>query len=189
MSEELSKALVAAASTGEVIQIIYNGGSQPGSVRDVQPLEVTASEMRALDVATGIAKTFLLSKLELASPDTGARRYDADALGSFAEARTVQQAFQGRVAELEGRGWHVELTQDAIALQRGAKDESASRFGYMTLNFCEYETEDDWSTGSHVEVQRKAARPYRVRTLSMTRAFQRLAPAAVFFLSEASKHV
>jgi len=53
-----------AAETGEIVTVIYHGGSQPGTKRRLAPITVTAREIRARDIPTGEVKNFLLSKIE-----------------------------------------------------------------------------------------------------------------------------
>jgi hypothetical protein len=64
-------ALALALPKGEAVRIVYHGGSRPGSIRDVRPIELTSEMLRALDVAEGVEKTFRLDRMELAP--TGAR--------------------------------------------------------------------------------------------------------------------
>ena len=47
MPDSLREILDQAAKNGEVIRIVYHSGSQPGTVREIVPMEVTNTELRA----------------------------------------------------------------------------------------------------------------------------------------------
>lgn len=76
MRKALPEILARAAEVGDVVSIIYHGGSQPGSLRSIRPLSVTSDAVRAHDMAAGIDKTFSLSKIELPTAGTTAPTYD-----------------------------------------------------------------------------------------------------------------
>lgn len=59
--------LARAGQNGEVIRIVYHGGSQPGTVREVTPLFVGEDWMRARDFASHRTKVFKLEKVQLAN--------------------------------------------------------------------------------------------------------------------------
>jgi predicted DNA-binding transcriptional regulator YafY len=91
MTEDLRARLVAAATAGEVIPVVYHRGSQPGTVREVIPPAVSDDELRAHDVAASIDKTFKLAHLELATPGTVTRAYKA--AGPVEDGQMLQVAF------------------------------------------------------------------------------------------------
>ncbi len=63
--KSVSALLSSAIGTGEVISIIYHGGSHPGSVRDMLPLNLYEDKVWALCVHTNTKKSFKLSRIEL----------------------------------------------------------------------------------------------------------------------------
>src|SRR4051812_48585883 len=109
MADGLKDRLAACAATGEVVWIIYHGGSQPGTIREVKPLHVAADEMQALDVGTGVAKTFVLSKVELAAGTAAAPSYDPNAASLARDSQTIREALSPKVADLEAIGWVVQF--------------------------------------------------------------------------------
>lgn len=65
-----------AIGTGELISIVYFGGSQPGHRREILPLRVTDEHVHATCAETGERRTFLLDKLALADGElAGAPHY------------------------------------------------------------------------------------------------------------------
>lgn len=61
--------LQAAVGTGEVLRIIYYGGSQPGAVREVVPIALKEGRLWALCVADNQTKSYTLDKVALPGPD------------------------------------------------------------------------------------------------------------------------
>jgi hypothetical protein len=154
-------AVTAAAQTGTTIRIIYHGGSQPGAMRDVRPLEVTAEDLRALDVAAGIAKTFVLSRIELPGVNTLAAAYVPRLPGQEDEG-SLGTAMRAHVPALEAAGWHVLLSADGVAVhglfKNGKLRKTAEVFlGYTPLV---HDGLDPNEEGVWVETFRPSARPY-----------------------------
>ena len=76
---EVKERLIEASKTGEIITIVYHGGSQPGTKRDISPIRVSKTEVRARCLVTEELRTFKLSKLEIVPEDFPAKRYDPKA--------------------------------------------------------------------------------------------------------------
>ena len=51
--------------TGETLRIIYHGGSQPGTVREIVPQSIKGEKLRAFCIGSGASKTFIISKIEI----------------------------------------------------------------------------------------------------------------------------
>jgi predicted DNA-binding transcriptional regulator YafY len=166
----LQQLLADAIDTGEIIRIVYRGGSRPGAVRDVIPLALTSDELRAHDVAAGIAKTFLLAKVETTegpvTPATG--------------AQTVQEAIAPKLSELQALGWRVELTTDVATLHASFKNWKPRKSPSVSLSFDEYTVDffiDIGDEGEWVdrEERRRSRAPYHVSSTSLrTRSFASL---------------
>lgn len=58
-----------AAGTGEIVRVRYTGGTQPGSVRDLQPMSVNGETFRALCLSTHAVKTFRFDRCEPVADD------------------------------------------------------------------------------------------------------------------------
>lgn len=189
MSHSTEETLTIAAKSGETLQIIYHGGSQPGTVREIKPLRVTPREVRAFDLSTGIAKLFLVDRIELACSGAGVAHYTAPAPEVVIEGHTVHGALASRLDELESQGWHVELTVDAMSVHRFFKNGNPRKKPDAELRYREYVQIQKYNpfTGATIESQRKSSKPYRVtsRNLGCARAFSNLSKAATLFLKEA----
>lgn len=72
---DIRYALAESAGTGEILTIIYEGGTQPGSKREIVVRFVRSDRISAVEFATGQTKTFLLDKLHVVPEDYPAPRY------------------------------------------------------------------------------------------------------------------
>ena len=174
MNEELIEKLQEAIKTGEILSVIYHGGSQPGSVRQLSPIKVTSRDVRAREVSSGAVKTFLVEKMELESSTSSIRQYDPDAKSNNIEPASIKEAFQDQVEKLKGLDWHVELEQNAISLHRYFKNGKV-RKGADT-GITKY---DD-----------NPSRPFYVYgpSLASARTFGKLSSAINLFIEESKTH-
>ncbi|CAI8841164.1 hypothetical protein [Methylococcus capsulatus] len=122
MSDELISKLNDAIKTGEILSVIYHGGSQPGSVRQLSPIKVTSREVRGIDISSNEVKTFLVAKMELANSTSSPKQYDPSTKSGSLEPATIREAYQGQVEKLKELGWYVGLEKDAISLHRYFKN-------------------------------------------------------------------
>lgn len=122
MKEELISRLNETIGTGESLSVIYHGGSQPGSIRQLVPIKITSREVRAREVTGNAVKTFLVAKMELATSFSSAKQYNPDIQSLRKEPASIHEAFQDQVSKLTELGWHVELVKDAISLHRYFKN-------------------------------------------------------------------
>lgn len=122
MKEELISKLNETIVTGEILSVIYHGGSQPGSIRQLIPIKVTSREVRAKEIPSNAVKTFLVAKMELATSSSSAKQYNPDITSLSNQPESIREAFQDQVSKLTELGWHVELVRDAISLHRYFKN-------------------------------------------------------------------
>jgi hypothetical protein len=186
-SNDLRTRLIDAAAAGEIIRVVYHRGSQPGTVREIAPLDVRDDEVRARDIAAGIDKTFRLAHLQLADPDTSAPVYDPTL--PIEDSRTLGAALQPYITELHGLGWHVESADTSISVHRFFKNGKRRKGADVAILFNEFSI-DAWDDGNGWREEAvKSTRPYYVSSPSFDRArtFARLAPAFALFLEEARR--
>lgn len=120
----LAARLESAIGTGEVIGIVYHGGSQPGSLRDILPLQVKGGSVRAKCLSTGAAKTFLLAKIELRPTSTSPSLDAAYSPGHVASAKfdNMAEVYAAIRPELEAAGW-------SVTFEVGADGDHVAAFG------------------------------------------------------------
>lgn len=172
--------LAEAVKTEEIIRIVYHGGSQPGSARDVSPLVVTPHEMRAHDLAAAHDKLFLLAKVELDDPQAPAPAYDPLALAAV-DDRSIGDALASSAPTLQALGWHVELSKNRISVHRHFKNGKPRKAAEASLGFYASTEGFTWEEPLH-----SSTRPYSVssRNLAMSRSFGKLPHAVALFLDE-----
>jgi len=209
-SSSLRDLLEAAAAAGESVRIIYHGGRQPGAVRAIRPLQVTDTEVRALDVVEGIAKTFVLDRMELPRPSVAAPEYQAPPpAGAEEPDRDLQALLADHVPALQALGWEVDLSPDSISLAcvyayfKNGKPRKRTPISlmYSTASRDIEEDDEDGSIsititleGTRIEREarprpRRRGRPYylTVRDAATTRTFAHGSHAVAAFLGEARR--
>lgn len=86
--QELSAYLSAAIKSGEVLSLIYHGGSNPGGQREIAPVSVKAGKMRGRCYISNAVKTFDLKKIEIEGV------YYAEAIEPASEVITLDKLKQ-----------------------------------------------------------------------------------------------
>ena len=187
MQDRVQQILADAAAQRKPVRIIYRGGTQPGRVREIVPISVSEREIRAKDVAAGIEKTFILSRIDLAESQTQAKEYDPSAGRQIEDFQTIHEAFISRVNDFQALGWHVELSKDKLALHAFFKNGKPRKTPDVLLTYDEFTTDFivDIDSGNLIEEKRRSTRPYRleVRGAPSARSFQKLSNAITEFLA------
>ena len=185
MAEDPRARLLLAAAAGEIVRIVYHRGSQPGTVREIVPLAITAEEVRARDVAAGIEKSFKLAYLEMTGPETTAPAYDP--AEPVEDGGTLQAALDPHLTELRALGWHVEAAETTVSVHRYFKNGKPRRGPDVAILFNEFSI-DAWDDGQGCREEAvRSTRPYYVSspTFEKARTFARLSLAVALFLKEA----
>jgi hypothetical protein len=190
MLDLIRDTLSAAVGTGNAVRIIYHGGSQPGSVRDVVPISTSVYELRARDVTSGIAKTFKLAKIELPGEGVSRPKYDPENIPEEVEG-TIWEVLCDERPSLEAFGWHVVIEDHCVSLARYFKNGKPRKTPDVQLVYDEYIVEYGMNIdGGEYEHRRKSKRPYRVTScgFATVRAFGNMSKAVSLFRSEAATH-
>lgn len=113
-----------AAKSNATINIVYHGGSHPGSVRQVIPQRITPTEVSAYCVSSKRLKVFKIAKIEIPPSDSSAPEYQPEAPLGMAPEEALQfvDAMQPVAESLRGIGWHVELHNTGISVHRMLKN-------------------------------------------------------------------
>lgn len=91
--------LVEAAGTGEIIEIVYFGGNQPGARRAITVRDVVDGYLDARCLATDMPKTFRLDFVEVWDGDVAVPVYDPGQGRSAARARTAARKGKRRARD------------------------------------------------------------------------------------------
>ncbi len=77
--DQKRRVLMESGEYGEVVHALYHGGSQPGTKREIGPLNfVGRGAVRAWCLLTGTIKTYRLESLEIVAEDVVAPLYDPE---------------------------------------------------------------------------------------------------------------
>ena len=185
MSQSLRELIDGAVAAGEVIRVVYHGGSQPGSVREIAPVRVFDDEVDALCVASGERKTFKLDRIEI--PAAGALLTEFVAEAGTQDDRPLEVVFREALPELHALGWHVAMEGSSIRLQAlGFFKNGKPRKPRDIVVLSYEELMHDYIDFDGKEVMRKSARPYSVRSeRTSTRTFAQRWKAILVFWEEA----
>jgi len=183
------KRLREAADAGEVIKVIYHGGSQPGSIREIIPISISNGKVRAMCYTSNAEKTFFISKIELYNSGEGSNEtmWNPD-LVSTPKFAGLHEFHELRTSELNNLGWHINNEDNSLSLHRRFKNGKPLRGSDVSLDYEEY-TYDSVVYGEddiRQENLRKRQRPWVVRAKHMeTKTYGKLDKAAELFMEQA----
>lgn len=109
-----------AKESGEVLKVRYMGGSDPGSVRLISPVNFKGAHLWARCMASGRVKQFCLDKLELCSQDEDVSLVSQDEI--IPRLATFSGAADFMVEDLESAGWLVSIEDQELSLYRRFKN-------------------------------------------------------------------
>lgn len=170
---DLVERLKQASEAGEIITIVYNGGSQPGTKRQISPIKVTQREVRARDMAANEVKTFLVSKLEIVSENHPANDYVVGVVLP-PEATNLVELLKAKVKELENLGWHVKLSELGVSVHRYFKNGKPRKGADVGIMKQEDSTSRPWYVWGP--------------DLASARTFSHLDKVVALFLEQANKY-
>jgi predicted DNA-binding transcriptional regulator YafY len=189
---ELHDVIERATAAHEPVRVIYHGGSAPGMVRTITPIELLRDQVRARCHVTGAAKLFKLDRLELATGDAGEH---AEYTGEPAAPAfdSLSDVLEHAIDTLEGMGWVVRIEEEpdraAILLARRFKNGKPRKTPDVSLSWERYSVQEIFDGESFSEERHEKTRPYSTRAQGeSTRSFSDLDRAAHAFLECASKH-
>lgn len=179
-----------AIKAGEVLTIIYHGGSQPGASREIAPIRIENGKVSARCYPSHAIKSFTLDKIvidddgillstELFQPGLA----KSDQYGSVSEFLERQKAF------LLQLGWHIEYDDNVLSLHRKFKTGKPLKGSDVSLSYEEYACDVVLSTDGefYEENIRKRQRPWILRGKNQdTKTYRHLDSAAKVFMDLAN---
>jgi hypothetical protein len=190
MNESIRDVLAQAAKNGEVIRIVYHGGSQPGTVREIIPIEVTETALRARDDSSRQAKVFKLAKIRIPDSIETLPNYDPNYQEPPEPTGLIGDLLKDRIDQLHDLGWHVELSENRITLHTFFKNGKPRRGFIVGLWYEEYSiTYCVDLDGQQEEERRPSPRPYHVSSMNpgAERHFGKISKAISLFLEEGAR--
>ena len=182
----IDEVLQNAIETGEVLDIIYQGGSQPGTSRQISPISISNNKVRARCISSNTVKSFLISKITLPN-EGGAQevKQRIEGLPKIINFTSLSEFLEHSQDTLKGQGWHI-ITDDAsISLHGFFKNGKPKKGAELTIHYEEYTYDlvarEDGEI--HKENIRKSQRPWSVRAKTIdSRTYGTLDPATKTFM-------
>lgn len=112
---DLIERLLEAKRNGEILKIIYNGGSQPGTIRAIFPLNIIDNKVVAKCLASNEKKEFVLDKIEICEDQNIIPNYDPK-FKALPKYNCLEDIYNRHCQELEKAGWLVKLYENALKL-------------------------------------------------------------------------
>jgi hypothetical protein len=185
--------LIDAIGTGELLTIIYHGGSQPGATREILPIKVTGNKVRARCYTSNAVKTFVIDKIELCKNQTATpATWDAKNKNKV-KFSTISAVYKENKEQLESYGWHVLFSESSdgeeacLSLHTLFKNEKVRKTPKALLSYSKYApvTIFDEETGEIIYTgeKKESTRPY----YTQSRAFGKLDNAVKLFMENAEE--
>lgn len=143
--ETIKKILQEAIGTGEVLTIVYHGGSEPGSSRMISPIKVEDKIVRARCLTTNKVKGFSIDKIELSMLD------NVDYTGQHKDPEEPANLTEGMVPfinKLMELGWFIQQYENQIGLFERFKNGKPKKRPTLYLV---YEIDPDSDTDKRLE--------------------------------------
>jgi hypothetical protein len=184
------ESLIAAINEKRKIEIVYHGGSQPGAVRQITPQGIKDGKVRAFCHTSDAMKLFAVDKISIVD---SCEQTDLVAwqpgLQPSRRYTSIVELVEEKRESLVKQGWHIESSENCVALHRVRKNGTPLKGSDVSLDFEEY-THDlimDEEGEIHEENVRKKQRPWTVRAKNKdTRTYRSLDVASGLFLEWAS---
>lgn len=116
MDTGVTSYLRAALSRGEVVDIRYDAGSQPGTVRAIKVIRVDEDSIIARCVASNSNKTFKTASCVVPGP-TDTKRFDpARSIHAIRESEIINEPIAAAAEQIRTLGWDLEFDSKEAAV-------------------------------------------------------------------------
>lgn len=190
--DRIEQVLSEAIDTGEVVKVKYNGGSQPGLIRELSPITINGDDVRARCLATNRVKTFKLSKMEISSADT-ASSYEPGK--TLPEPSNLNEALEPHKESIEEQGWILVIEENEAGVYRTFKNGKLRKTPDVFIQYHElqYEYTDSDKDGNQIDIMKPSVRPWYVsHKRKQASSFKRLSSGIEKFLenvTEEAEHI
>ena len=182
------KRLQNAIEAGESLKIVYNGGSQPGAMREITPISIKGQKTYAHCFASNAVKLFAIEKITILSEE--------DRLTGIIWKPKETEHYESIADLLEdlrdtliGLGWYIKSDDICISLHRKFKNGNPMKRADISIGYEEftYDSVVDFDGECHEENKRKKQRPWYVRGKTInTRCYGNLGKASELFMQSAA---
>ena len=138
--------------TGEIVTVVYNGGSHPGQPRKIVPVALRADEIVIAEPGVDLHKHYKLNKIASVELGNGTRADNPQAIHdpepSAPALDSLSQYAEHFGPELRATGWNVISTDTELAIGGYFKNGKPRRSTLVSVNY--REPTEDPGAGSHV---------------------------------------
>ena len=172
-----------AIATGQVILVRYFGGSNPGSEREIAPIQIKGEMVRARCFPGGDVKTFSIQKMEPVIQGQESKLAHLMPKSDIYSCSTLEELYKAKRTDLETLGWAIRLEKDCLKLCSRFKNGKERKTPEIELSYEEM-TFDLVFDGQEMKAinHRKKERPWTLRGKKKnTTTFGQLNKAQVAF--------
>lgn len=141
---DITERLRDAIESAEVIRIIYHGGSQPGTVRSISPINITNGKLRARCYNSNAAKIFVINNIAIVNDNEPVAAIDWRPGASIQRYSSIAEVLTAESAALIELGWHVENDTNSIRLHRINKAGNPLKYSDIAMDFTEFNNDMQW---------------------------------------------
>lgn len=189
----LRERIESAITSGEILEIKYYGGSNPGKPRIISPIKIDGNNIIARCLQSNEVKTFSMEKIsfsdEKESYNVSTKVIEHLNLQSFTELNDFLVEYREL---LEQRGWFVNLdTPVSLSLYSYFKNGKPKKTADINISFEQFAEDEiyDLNTDSFIIERRERQKPWCVRAKGeTTKCYSNLANAIEAFLSFSDMH-
>lgn len=180
--------LQAAKENGELVAIIYHGGSHPGEARRIYPVKVTETDVWGREENGTRAKCFKLEKIEIAGADAVIHDFSTERPSS--EPETLAQALLPHLAEIDASSYVIEHADECVSVYRQIKNGNRRKHPFLSLRYTAPIPSQIVMTlkiGAPMQIEshlKGTERPWCVRSDRGTWSFKKPAAAVIRFMDE-----
>lgn len=164
---DIEALLQEAIESGEIITIIYRGGSKPGAKRDISPISIKSDKVRARCHSSDAVKQFMLEKIDLVVSDETQSIFWEDAEEKKEEIyASLENAHDKFNDDFKYLGWYVFLKENSLSLHRKQKRANKPLKALsVSLDYNEYTFDSVMGLDGEEREEniRKSTRPYSLR--------------------------
>ncbi len=157
-----------AIESAETLKIKYNGGSHPGSVREIAPISISKDKVRARCYSSGAVKLFFINKIELCTSSEAASESEWNPTRAISPRyKSLVDLLEKNMAELSDLGWHVVYGKNSISIHSHTKKGNLKLSSAIDLYYEGYTYDLVMDFDSEKEVQknfRERQRPWILRS-------------------------
>jgi hypothetical protein len=184
--------LRASIRTGEIVTIIYHGGSNPGATREIFPIGILAGDekLRARCIADSATKVFIIDKISIVDND-GVIDIASDIRQSKLYTN-LKELYLDVLPRFDIETFHVELGEEDLSVHKKWKNGKPQKGVVIDICYREEYTdlEFNYESSKFDEVVKKHHRPWCIggKNVILNR-YKDFNKAAYYFIEKINKAV